>query len=606
MWSFGATSDWSVRSTPKNTDFFIDAESSAAEDLVREVTQNSLDAVRNGAKTVTVRFRFGTMDRDEFHSRYMEGLSEHLAACDPSAAGIIGGAGCVSFLAVEDFGTRGLDGPADRVSDKSNYNRFWWSYGDSVKEGGDGGRHGVGKSTIAECSRLKFFFGLTVRADDKKTILTGQTVLRPHHLPGDGGKWFEPYGFFGQTKPPSEPQPFSAPCQTIETFCSDFGIERAADPGLSIVVPFVHEPITPKATVQAVVRHCFHQIASGQLVVHVDGVQLTKETLAEQAAAHPALAKWKSAIELSLEVTKPDRPTPVAVVGDHLSERLAVNSFKEGDLTALRASWASGEIIAVGIPIRIEQVGNDPETGHLKLYLRRALSADQASETYIRGRISVTLSSKIVAQNAVALLAADPGPVSRFLGDAEQPNHRNWTVRRAEAKGYKAPEIALRIIKYALRDLHSLVTQTDETQDVKDVLKEFFNTPATAGKSNSQPNKPEPSTSDAETETADDVFIVTQAEGGFKVVLQSANGSAANFRVSAIYDVRRGKPKWSKADFDMTMEPVTVKTAGIGTAVKHPDVISVKDAKPGFELTVSGFDPNRDLKVRAEMEAQDV
>ncbi|MCZ8147791.1 MAG: hypothetical protein O9325_08085, partial [Roseomonas sp.] len=239
MWSFGVKSDWAVRSTPKNADFFIDAESSVAEDLVREVTQNSLDAVRKGMQTVTVRFRFGTMDRAVFRTRYMTRLSDHLAACDPSAAAIIGAEDPVGFLAIEDFGTRGLDGPADTFSDESNYNRFWWSYGESGKEGGDGGRHGVGKSTIAESSRLKFFFGLTTRWDDQKTILTGQTVLRPHHLPGDSEKWFEAYGFFGATEPPDQPKPFFGPAPTIDTFCSDFGIERGSDPGLSLVVPFV-------------------------------------------------------------------------------------------------------------------------------------------------------------------------------------------------------------------------------------------------------------------------------------------------------------------------------------------------------------------------------
>lgn len=65
---------------------------------------------------------------------------------------------------------------------------------------------------------------------------------------------------------------------------------------------------------------------------------------------------------------------------------------------------------------------------------------------------------RIAAQNAVALLAAGPGPVSMFLGDSEKPNHRDWVARRAEAKGYKNPNLPLRIIKNALRDLHALTT----------------------------------------------------------------------------------------------------------------------------------------------------
>ena len=611
MWSFGKQSNWAVRNTPKNADFFIDAESSVAEDLVREVTQNSLDAVRPDMQAVTVRFRFGQMERAEFKMRYMAKLEDHLAACDPAASAIIAEAGLVPFLAVEDFGTRGLDGPADRVTEASNYNRFWWSYGDSAKGGGDGGRHGVGKSTIAESSLLKFFFGMTVRADDKQAILTGQTVLRPHHMPNDDQTWFEPYGFFAATHFPDDPEPFKSSDPAFASFCSDFKVDRGSDPGLSLVIPFVQEQVTKDAVVNAVVRHCFHQIASGQLVVHIDDVQLTHDTLPQFATKDGSpLAGLKSAIDLSLEVTGASKPQVIVASGTHLGDRLSVVSdkvFTPEQIAALRATWAAGEIVGVTIPVRIEMDTKPAEFGQVALYLRRASAADQAAETYVRGRVTVTLTARIATQNAVALLAADPGSVSKFLGDSEKPNHRDWMGRRAEARGYKNPYLPLRIIKNALRDLHALVTQTDEAQVVKDVLKEFFNTPAPVGAPKPQPHKPKPPNPvPPSPEPEEEALSVTKTKGGFKVLLRGEDGSKAKFRVTVKYDVRRGKAKWSKADFDMTSKPIKARKDGEGEAAIYPDSIVVQSASPGFSLTVSGFDPNRDLRVRAELEDADV
>ncbi|MCZ8172977.1 MAG: hypothetical protein O9272_14685, partial [Brevundimonas sp.] len=373
-----------------------------------------------------------------------------------------------------------------------------------------------------------------------------------------------------------------------------------------LVVPFVHEQVTPEAVVHAVVRHCFHQIASGQLVVHVGDVQLTRETLAQQAASRPGLARLKSAIDLSLEVTGPKKPKPTEIAAEHLPDRLAASSFSETDIGALRTTWNAGGIVSVRIPVQVAKDGKAPEVGHVDLRLRRAPSAEQAAETYVRGRVSVTLSHRIAAQNAVALLAADPGPVSKFLGDSEKPNHRDWVGRRAEAKGYKNPNLPLRIIKNALRDLHAIVTQTEEAHQIKDVLKQFFNTPAPAGEPKPQPPKPKPPVPPPPPpEPIEDTFVVTQTKDGFKVVLKSFDEPTADFVVTAVYDVRRGKPKWSIADFDMNDKPIKVKAVGTGTYEVLPDKIRVQGAEPGFQLTVTGFDRNRDLKVRADLENQD-
>lgn len=74
MWSFNESSNWSVKTTPKYEDFFIDTDTSVAENLVREVTQNAGDACLTPDGTVTVLFRFGKISRKRFKERYMARL----------------------------------------------------------------------------------------------------------------------------------------------------------------------------------------------------------------------------------------------------------------------------------------------------------------------------------------------------------------------------------------------------------------------------------------------------------------------------------------------------------------------------------------------------
>ena len=59
----------------------------------------------------------------------------------------------------------------------------------------DRGGWGVGKTVFPRSSRLKAFFALTVRHDDRRRMLMGGAVLRSHRV---GGKYFAPDGYFGR------------------------------------------------------------------------------------------------------------------------------------------------------------------------------------------------------------------------------------------------------------------------------------------------------------------------------------------------------------------------------------------------------------------------
>ena len=187
----------------------------------------------------------------------------------------------------------------------SGYIAFWHRYGESGKKRSDGGRHGLGKSTIASASRLQLFFGATVPSDSnpKQLLLQGQICLHPHQAADADGKFvvFDAYGLWYNKDADGNAIPFID--KAAATFTHDFTLDRGRSPGLSLVIPFPHDDLTPDAIIKATIENCFHQILSKHLVVEVEKVVIDASSIKDLAARHD-LPHLKAAIDLSEEAAK--------------------------------------------------------------------------------------------------------------------------------------------------------------------------------------------------------------------------------------------------------------------------------------------------------------
>src|SRR5262249_24436500 len=139
----------------------------------------------------------------------------------------------VRFLVIEDLGTHGLRGGYGLdEGTESSYLAFWRRYGESTKGAESGGRQGLGKSTISDASKLRVFFGATVRSDDpaRHLLLQGQISLKPHRI---AARLFDAYGLWyndsgGTLKPFID--------KAAARFVHDFDLHRGKEPGLSVVI----------------------------------------------------------------------------------------------------------------------------------------------------------------------------------------------------------------------------------------------------------------------------------------------------------------------------------------------------------------------------------
>ena len=162
--------------------------------------QNSLDVAADG-KPARVVFTIGTADAEKSR-RYFEALQPHLDATKGSLPEGLPQLGePIRFLAIEDYNTSGLIGNPGVRSEinadgsKNHFFRFWHRVRTS-KEFKRRGSWGVGKVVFSNASRIRTFFGLTLRSSDPSPLLMGEAGLIIHPLDGTVHDW---YGYYASS-----------------------------------------------------------------------------------------------------------------------------------------------------------------------------------------------------------------------------------------------------------------------------------------------------------------------------------------------------------------------------------------------------------------------
>lgn len=388
----------------------------------------------------------------------------------------------------------------------------------------------------------------------------------------------------------------------------DFDLHRGKEPGLSVVIPFPDDDLTPEEVMKAVIENAFHQIITGDLIVKVDDTIIDPTTIFRQADK-AGLEKLKAAMALSADIKRKTFPA-FSPRPDTTAQRLKAEHFSGAAVGELRKRWTSGEIVAVELPVRIAKKQEKLQAGSVSLYVRRDQNPELRKETYVRGRVTVRLQPTANRANCVALLMANPGIASTFLGDSEPPAHDHWYINRVRAS-YQNPRQPLQRILYSLRDLLDILEEGDADQPIKDAFIEYLYTirreeddnedakPKTTPPS-APPRVPVPPTPAIP-------HRLRRIEGGFAYAYQPENpdaGDADGARIVVSYRRRTAKKTSQKVKFRDFSNELPVEETGLADLdqVQEPRRVLFKLANisPGYELRVTGFDTNRDLELRLE------
>lgn len=591
---------------PKESEFF--KLTSPAEAVVREFIQNALDAKQN-QEIVRVKISFCSRDinSDTINSFLDNTLKEHLNACKflvdenyPQS---------VPFLILEDFGTTGLDGSTEPGDGSGNFYNFWWREGISEKMGQRGGRWGLGKTTFHIVSKIKTFWGLTVR-NDGKAFLMGKALLKTHSI---REKRYHYFGYFSDEnfKPINDEN-------IISQFKNIFGIKRnEGDTGLSIVIPMPVEGMDFNTVLKSVMQHYFYPILTGNLKfdIHDENNQvkeLNAENLVQQVSSIDwGDTQWKEIIpsvrqilefikeiqgqqEVELKITDLDEP------------EINQDSFEQ--LDQMKNSFQEKEQLKLRIPLKIKKAGNgDGQETFFTILIKKFPELHKAFEYYIRSGVLISEIRLLGSRPVASLLVAEDLPVCEFLGDCETPAHTKWNER---TEGFKEKyENAARILRFIRNSMLQILSILDEPppERVTDFLKEFFSIPV-HGEEKADKERGDTGLSEVPPfERNSEVFKVSSIENGFKVNLDSQIAGERNInpvnaiiRIRMAYDTRRGNPFSQYQKFDFNVEEgngIQIQAQNCKILSRNLNEIKIEIKDKNFELKVTGFDSSRDLIV---------
>lgn len=610
-----------VQVDPVHDEFFKAQD--LADALVRESIQNSLDArLPRSRSPVRVRFRFAAGAHAlpaEGVREYFDGLDRHLAAVAKTIHSVLPRADePVPYLLIEDFGTRGLTGdpyvdpelePGDDDA-KNDFFYFWRNVGRSNKGEVDRGRWGLGKAVFTVASRIRTVFGITRRADDDRSLLLGQSVLKTHVL--DGVRRY-PYGFFAkyEKKGGGLPLPIEDTI-LLDRFVDDFRVSRQ-EPGLSIVVPYYRDDeLSYDRVIESVLSQYFYPILRGDLIVEVAEdarvQQITAETIDGLAAPSAdvarlcALTRWSLAQKDDARIVLPDRGTGAPRWEENVVEGVL--------LAELRDRLAAGERLAFRVPIQVKRKRARAASSSFDVYLELDETLRKAEHHFIRRGITIPeVRGGSVDKPARALIVIDDQALSTFLGDAENPAHSDWSERADKIRTlYDYGPTTLRLVKNSASFLASLLARPPAGR-VRDFLADLFwiDVPEEAERETAPTRIPahgagESGNAGERSSTAGGAGGVTIARiaGGFTIKADRAKADRP-LQGEVAYRVRAGNPfrKHSPFDFDLIApNGIRVQAEGVRMRPTSVNAFELTPSSVKFQISLKGFDPRRDLIVR--------
>lgn len=595
--------------------------------FVREAIQNSLDARRPRVKgPVRVRIFVSGEEaalEDSETERYFGSGWDHFQAEGSGLRNAPDRSERCRFIVYEDSGTTGLTGDPSQYHEiagvRNPFYYFFRAEGQSNKTDGGRGRWGLGKFVFPRSSRIRTFFGVTVRNDDKKRLLVGQSILRSHQVKG---KNFTPDGWFGEKPDRNETSAPISDQRFINKFLRDFQLKRGDDPGLSIVVPYCDESWSLESMRDAVLQDYFFPILRGDLVVTLEapGTKLTLTADSLPAAVdrcgpsireslRPLISLSQWAISDSAQQDLIELPSQVAMQG------ISGKSLPEGVLTSVRSHLEDSGKAAFRIPLQVTGNSGEQTAASFDVFIERCEGSIQKRPLFIRDGIVISDVRTRPIRDVNVIVSVTDRTLSTLLGDAENPAHTEWSEESSHFKGkYANGTQIIRRVRNAPGELCQLLLETDADDDPVLLLNVFslgtsipgqglpveFSAMTSAG--GKKTNRPFPLVA-GQKRTAKP-FRTSSRKGGFKVASRSnARHIAPPIEVAVAYDRRSGSAlrNFRLTDFDLNAAPIQITARNAIIEHLSPNRIRITPCRTTFDVVVTGFDVNRDLFLKTSL-----
>lgn len=601
--------------------FASDSDSAVARSLVREALQNSLDAKADAATQMRIRIaihRDGDAAAPAAAKPFIAGIKPHLDSIDSGLPDRPDLTAPIPFLVLEDFGTKGLRGDPEHwqpIGIGANaFFLFFRALGRSGKADESRGRWGVGKFVFPMSSRAHSILALTIPEDTRAPLLMGRTVLRTHQA--DGAQW-HPDGHWGdRLSADSKLVTPSRDLDLIAKFRETFGVSRVDEPGLSVVVPWLIDEITRDAIRDAVLGEYFLPLLRGELVVELSengAAEVINGAAVRSYAEHATDRKLRERLALAVMVVDGDGfalEWPVTLPYGDLDVRAPDLPDSLRDM--LNANLDEGRAVSMKFPVTVcRKNSTTPAPGLLTVHLRRADGLGGLRPLIIRDGISLPEDKTKTVYDHVSLLVAEKCALATAIGDSETPAHEQMQHELLKDR-YKFPRKLVSFVRESASALVRALRHGDNEDDPF-TLASYFPLEVEAG-----PQKPTTKSKPKGNKPNDDLpplpappprrYRIARVEGGFIVAGNpDADSIPEELVVNAAYDVRRGDPfaKYRSYDFDLASGVIKKMVKDCEVTTASGNRIVIKPSAIGFSATVTGFDIERDLIVRANASGGD-
>jgi hypothetical protein len=284
----------------------------------------------------------------------------------------------------------------------------------------------------------------------------------------------------------------------------------------------------------------------------------------------------------------------------------------------VREAFNRGERIAVAVPVWVKPTGGSEVLSSFEVYLERDESLPSGDDHFIREGITVAGVRCGLQAGVRAIVYVRDRSLSALLGDSENPAHTEWQERSVHFKDrYRHGPFTLRYVKNAPREIVRILTRPAAGRDFKLLhhifAREIPTEEAVKQRTRSQSQRvgtDAKSDVDAGDIVAGDRFFQLQKlQGGFRVTGAGAGVAMPPFAgVRVAYEVRRGNPfsLYQPLDFEMNRLPIEVAAHGAEVVRLLANLTVLRIQHPDFWLTVKGFDPRRDVRVKVFSLGEDV
>lgn len=582
-----------------DTEIFDSEKFPHVQTFVREAIQNSLDARREKAAPVRVKFQFGN-GSSAFARSIIGDLQAKKAACGLSWPE--GWPSDVSWLLVEDANSSGLTGDLGKRS--SDFWNYWLNFGISNKNGSGRGGRGIGRVTFLIASGISTVIGLTRRGEDGVTAACGMSVLKPGE---HAGKFRSSYAYLARAERNDiydlyeDDQFISGLIQTFGT--ADYRLPEAS--GLSLIIPYPHESLRPEALIAAAIEHFAPAIITGALVVEVDGAAIDHSTIDAQASrvrqSFPAgpfsddPARVLNLIRASLGT--PDRTLRI----DNISGRLS-DCLEGAELEQIRSTFESTgkQIFLAEVPVvRRGRRSLSP----VKVAISRAPKNAKPADLFFREGMCLPEVTARYPADIEVVIQCNEGELVTYLNFCEGKAHLGLIENKEVAAklvehgfhGY----LLRRFMRRMPEELRALVLP-DATKPDATIFSGFFSVPKSGkrepenGRKKPDPSITPPAPPAPPPPAKPRVFLIDELPDGFRVRSNPQYTQwPMNVSVEVAYADGSRRPAWSRHDFQLP-SMTCVHSGSIRPEFARNKLVC-RDCGPDFSIEFTGFDGRREL-----------